>query len=141
MGVKHLSLDFTGWEALKCGNAFPKTFAMSTYYVPDSPKFASIHSFGVHERSNTLLFFPNEVCRRGGREREVGGGYWDSIKRCVHVNVVPAGEVWEIATKLRERGDWLTETSDEFKSACRFCVIGIPVPADGSAAEPGARKS
>ena len=56
MGVKHLSLDFTGWEALKCGNAFPKTFVMSTYYLPDSPNFASIDSFGVDEQSNTLFF-------------------------------------------------------------------------------------
>ena len=57
MGVKHLSLNSTGREALKCGNAFPKTFAMSTYYVPDSPNFALIDSFGVAERNNTLFFF------------------------------------------------------------------------------------
>ena len=42
----------------KCGNAFfPKTFAISTYYVPDSPNCASIDSFGVDERSTTLFSF------------------------------------------------------------------------------------
>ena len=51
-----MSLDFTGWKALKCGNASPKTFAMSAYYVPDSPNFASIDSFGVDERTNALFF-------------------------------------------------------------------------------------
>ena len=148
MGVKHLSLGFTGWEALKCGNAFPKTFAMSTYYVPDSPKFASIDSFGVDERSNTLFFFLMKsagVVAVNGKWVEE---YWDiavsnlaSIKRCVYVYVVPEGEVWEKAIKLREGGDWLTEASDDFKSACRVCVIQIPVPVDGSAAEPGTRES
>lgn len=78
--------------------------------------------------------------------------YWDiavyiavsnlaSINRCVHVYVVPVGEVWEKATRLREGGDWLTEASDDFKSACRVCVFEIPVPADGSAAEPWTRGS
>ena len=42
-----------------------------------------------------------------------------SIKRCVYVYVVRAGEVMEKVTKLREGGDWLTEVSDDFKSACR----------------------
>ena len=55
--------------------------------------------------------------------------------------LVPAGEVWEKANKLQEGGDWLTGTSDDFKSPCRVCVIEIHVPADGSAAEPGTQES
>ena len=56
--------------------------------------------------------------------------YWDvavsylaSIKTCVYVYVVSAGEVWEKATKPQEGGNWPTGASDDLKSACRVCAM------------------
>ena len=58
MRVKHLSLDFTECEALKCRNAFPWTFAMSTYYVPDSNFFCVDRLVWCGQANHfTLLFF------------------------------------------------------------------------------------
>ena len=86
------------------------------------PEFASIDSFGVHERSNTLFFFQIKSAGVVAVNGKWVVKYWDitvsnlaSIKRCVYVHLVPAGEVWEKATKLREGGDWLTEASDDSK--------------------------
>lgn len=111
---------------------------MSTYDILDNSNFAAVDSFGLDERSNALSFFQMKftgvVALNWKRVEE----YWDSavsdlasIKRCVYVYVVLSGKVWEKATNLREGGDCLTEASDDFRSACRVCVIEIP----GSAAK------
>ena len=131
-----MSLNFDGRREQFRGETFPRTFNMSTYYVPKSRTFQSIDSFGVDGPSKTIYFFQMKSSDVKTVEGDKVEKYWTfaselEIDRCVLVYVVPAGERWERAKKLR---DGLPGASDAFKRTCRVCVMGLSFAYGGSVA-------
>ena len=136
LGEGLLSLNFDGRREQFRGETFPRTFNMSTYYVPKSRTFQSIDSFGVDGPSKTIYFFQMKSSDVKTVEGDKVEKYWTfaselEIDRCVLVYVVPAGERWERAKKLR---DGLPGASDAFKRTCRVCVMGLSFAYGGSVA-------
>ena len=130
-----LSFSFTRRASFGGGNAFPSRIDLGPYYVPESPNFATIDSFGVDSSGQSCVLYFFQMKSAGF---QAGGGpkleeYWNvalsaapTIKRCVLVYVVPAGEQWHKATKLRGR-DWLEGATGGFSAVCDVCVIAIPL--------------
>lgn len=126
VGRDFSTFSFTQPASFRGGNAFPARFDLGPYYVPESPKFAAIDSFGVDTNglSSVLYFFQVNYAGFKAKGRPRLEEYWNvarskapSIKKCVFVYAVLAGEQWHKTTKLRGR-DWLEGATDGFKAVC-----------------------